>query len=114
MQFFTIWTIVIEVIMMLPERKRQILTILRDNLESPQPNLVSSATIAARLQLDIKQIRPHLRQMEGMGVIQVDPDLDNSLITRQGLCWLDMHGTPHKSSAGLHHPGSGAEADEQA
>jgi DNA-binding IclR family transcriptional regulator len=66
----------------------QVLTILSENLANPQPQLVPTTTIAGRLELGVNQLRPLLRTMEGMGVIQSDPDLRYHLITAEGVRWL--------------------------
>ena len=66
----------------------QVLAILSENLVNPQPQLVPTATIAGRLERGVNQLRPLLRTMEGMGVIQSDPDLRFHLITAEGLRWL--------------------------
>lgn len=66
----------------------QVLAILSENLVNPQPQLVPTTTIAGRMACGINQLRPLLRTMEGMGVIQSDPDLRYHLITTEGLRWL--------------------------
>jgi DNA-binding MarR family transcriptional regulator len=76
--------------MSLQKKKIQILTILSDNLQETNPQLVSSIKIAARLKVGLSELRQVLKSMEGMGVIQSDPDLQFSLITRKGLQWLEQ------------------------
>ena len=66
----------------------EVLAILSENLVNPQPQLVPTAAIAQRLQVAPGQLRPLLRTMEGMGIIQSDPDLSYHLITAEGLRWL--------------------------
>jgi len=76
--------------MSLQKKKIHILTILFKNLRKTNPQLVPSATIAAQMNLKLAELQTILKSMEGMGVIQSDPDLQFSLITRKGLVWLDQ------------------------
>jgi predicted transcriptional regulator len=84
--------------MSLQKKKIHILTILFKNLRKTNPQLVSSATIAAQMDIKLAELQTILKSMEGMGVIQSDPDLQFSLITRKGLAWLD------EQSSYLHAP----------
>ncbi|BDD85706.1 hypothetical protein [Desulfofustis limnaeus] len=70
------------------EHAVEVLAILSENLVNPQPQLVPTAAIAGRLNLSPGQLRPLLRTMEGMGIIQSDADLSYHLITAEGLRWL--------------------------
>ncbi len=65
-----------------------ILAVLSENLENPKPRLVSTEAIADRTEITVRQLQPLLRTMEGMGIIQSDPDLHYHLITAAGLRWL--------------------------
>lgn len=79
----------------------QVLAILSENLVNPQPQLVPTATIAGRMKIAPGQLGPLLRTMEGMGVIQSDPDLRYHLITAEGLRWLrerEPTGTAYSAS----------------
>lgn len=76
--------------MSLQKKKIHILTILFKNLRKTNPQLVPSATIAAQMDIKLAELQTILKNMEGMGVIQSDPDLQFSLITRKGLDWLDQ------------------------
>lgn len=76
--------------MSLQKKKIQILTILFKNLRKSNPQLVPSATIAVQMDMKLAELQTILKSMEGMGVIQSDPDLQFSLITRKGLVWLDQ------------------------
>jgi ribosomal protein S19E (S16A) len=40
--------------------------------------------------LTLPELRQVLKSMEGMGVIETDPDLQYNLITRKGLAWLEQ------------------------
>jgi predicted transcriptional regulator len=79
--------------MSLKKKKIHILTILFKNLRETNPQLVSTATIAAQMNLGMPDLQQVLKSMEGMGLIQSDPDLQFSLITRKGLSWLDQQGS---------------------
>ncbi len=70
-------------------QKIDILTILYKNLQTNQPQLVPSATIAGEMNLPPKELHQLLKSMEGMGVIETDPDLQFNLITPKGLTWLN-------------------------
>ena len=72
--------------------KLSILSILSDNLKETEPQLVPSKVIAGRLNLDVSELRPVLKSMEGTGVIETDPDLQYTLITREGLHWYREQG----------------------
>lgn len=72
--------------------KLRILGILSDNLKENPPQLVPSTAIAGRLDLDMPQLQQVLKSMEGMGVIETDPDLQFNLITREGLLWYRQQG----------------------
>jgi predicted transcriptional regulator len=76
--------------MSLKKKKIHILTILVKNLQETNPQLVSSTTIAAQMNLGLKDLQQVLKSMEGIGLIQSDPDQQFSLITRKGLIWLDQ------------------------
>ncbi len=76
--------------MSLKKKKIHILTILFKNLQETNPQLVSSTTIAAQMNLGLPDLQQVLKSMEGMGLIQSDPDQQFNLITRKGLIWLDQ------------------------
>lgn len=72
--------------------KLRILAILSDNLKETQPQLVPSSAIAGRLNMNMPELKHVLKSMEGMGVIETDPDLQYNLITREGLLWYQEQG----------------------
>ena len=74
--------------MSLHQRKLQILAILSANLCNPQPQLVSTSTLAGNMDIQLPKLRQILKSMDGMGIIQIDDDLQYSLITRKGLNYL--------------------------
>lgn len=76
--------------MSLKKKKIHVLTILFKNLQETNPQLVSSTTIATQMNLGLPDLQQVLKSMEGMGLIQSDPDQQFSLITRKGLIWLDQ------------------------
>lgn len=77
-----------EVLMSMQEHKLRILTVLSDNLKETEPQLVSSETIAGRLNMKMTELQQVLKCLEGHGIIETDPDLQYNLITRKGLLWL--------------------------
>jgi DNA-binding MarR family transcriptional regulator len=76
--------------MHLQTHKIRILTLLSENLKEIEPALVPSSAIAGRLNMTLPELRQVLKSMEGMGVIETDPDLQYNLITRKGLAWLEQ------------------------
>lgn len=74
--------------MSMQENKLRILTVLSDNLKEAEPQLVPSETIAGRLNMKMPELRQLLKSMDGLGIIETDPDLQHNLITRKGLLWL--------------------------
>ena len=76
------------VLMSMQESQLRILTVLSDNLQEAEPQLVPSATIAGRLNMKMTELRQVLKSMEGQGIIETDPDLQYTLITRKGLLRL--------------------------
>ncbi len=74
--------------MSLYQHKFQVLAILSDNLRTPQPQLVSTATIAGKMGMQLPKLHQILKTMDGMGIIQTDSDLQYNLITRKGLNYL--------------------------
>lgn len=78
--------------------KLRILAILRDNLRESQPQLVSSSVIARQMNMNIQELQQVLKGMEGMGIIETDPDQQYNLITREGLRWF-MQQHPQASPA---------------
>lgn len=78
--------------MSMQKHKLRVLAILTDNLKVTQPQLVSSAAIAGQLNMKLPELHQVLKSMEGMGVIETDPDLQYNLITRKGLLWFQQQG----------------------
>ncbi len=74
--------------MSLKNKKIHILTILFNNLRNSQPQLVPSVDIAGQMNVSLAETKQVLKSMEGMGVIETDPDLQYNLITQKGLLWL--------------------------
>lgn len=74
--------------MSLYQRKLEVLEILSENLRTPQPQLVPTATIAGKMDIQLPQLHQVLKTMDGMGMIQTDSDLQYNLITRKGLNYL--------------------------
>lgn len=75
--------------MFICQHKRQVLTILSDNLRNPQSQLVPTTAIAKEMDMQFSKLHQILKIMEGMGIIQTDPDLQYNLITRKGLSYLE-------------------------
>jgi transcription initiation factor IIE alpha subunit len=74
--------------MLFQENKCRVLTILSENLKSPRPEVVDSSTIAEKLQLKIAETRQVIRMLHEKGAVVCDLDGEYSLITPQGLHWL--------------------------
>lgn len=74
--------------MSLTQKQLQVLTILRENLNNPQPQLVKTSMLAAQMDIGIRELQKVLKTMDGLGTIQTDPDLQYNLITREGLQFL--------------------------
>ncbi len=73
--------------MSMKTHKLRILRILRDNLQQSPPQLVASTAIAGQMNMKLPEVQQMLKSMEGMGVIETDPDQQYTLITREGLLW---------------------------
>lgn len=73
--------------MSMKTHKLRILRILRDNLRQNPPQLVASTAIAGQMNMKLPDVQQVLKSMEGMGVIETDPDQQYTLITREGLLW---------------------------
>jgi predicted transcriptional regulator len=65
--------------------KQQILEILAENLQNPQPQVVHSRHIANKLKMSMKDTCQLIKIMHQMGVVESDIDGRQSLITREGL-----------------------------
>ena len=70
--------------------KLLILSLLRENLKNPQPQVVGIERIAGELQMSVRETRQLLLQMDEAGIIKSSPEGHYSLITMEGLCWLTM------------------------
>ena len=73
--------------MSMKTHKLRILRILRDNLRQNPPQLVASTAIAGQMNMKLPDVQQVLKSMEGMGVIETDPDQQYTLITQEGLLW---------------------------
>lgn len=74
--------------MSLNQYKLQVLAILSENLQNPQPQLVPTETIAGQMELQLPELRQILKNMDSQGIIQTDPDLRYTLITLKGMNYL--------------------------
>ncbi len=66
-------------------KEQQILQILADNLSTSQPMVVHSETIAAKLEMSIRETCQIVKIMDEMGMVITDGEGQNSVITRKGL-----------------------------
>lgn len=78
--------------MSLKEKTEQILAILLENLRHPQPQLVTSTEIAGQMDIDLCELQQVLKSMQGLGIIETDPDQQYNLITPKGLHWMGRSG----------------------
>ena len=76
------------------KQKLEVLSILMKNLQQTEPQLVPSNSIAGQLKMNLAELHQVLKCMEGMGVIETDPDLQYNLITKEGLQWFRQQ-RPH-------------------
>lgn len=74
--------------MSLYQHKLQVLAILSDNLRTSQPQLVPTAVIAKKMDIQSPKLQQILKVMDSIGIIQTDSDLQYNLITRKGLSYL--------------------------
>ncbi|SDO72233.1 hypothetical protein [Desulforhopalus singaporensis] len=70
------------------EKKQQVLRILADNLNTPNPELVASDYIADKLDMSKTDTCQLLKLMHEMGVVVSDMEGERSLITHEGLSCL--------------------------
>ncbi len=75
--------------MSLYQQKLKVLAFLSDNLRTPQPQLVPTVSIAKKLDIQFPKLHQILKNMDSMGIIQTDSDLQYNLITRKGLDYLE-------------------------
>lgn len=71
-------------------KKQQVLEVLVENLNNPQPQVVHSELIADKLEMSVKDTCQLLKIMNEMGVVVSDLEGQNALITREGLNSLAM------------------------
>ena len=74
--------------MSLEYRKQRVLSVLSENLKHPQPEVVDSVRIAEALQMELAETRQIIKILSEAGAVESDLDGQYSLITREGLLWL--------------------------
>jgi DNA-binding IclR family transcriptional regulator len=74
--------------MSLDFRKQRVLSVLSENLKQPQPEVVDSVRIAEALQMGLAETRQIVKILSEAGAVESDLDGEHSLITREGLLWL--------------------------
>jgi len=79
--------------MSIATRKLQILHILSQNLKNPNPQLVNSNDIANQLNLSLPETHLLLKVLNDMGVIESNVDNQLSLITQEGMHYLEKQTT---------------------
>lgn len=70
--------------------KQRILAVLSENLNNPQPEVVDSVRIAEALQMELAETRQVIKILNDAGAVESDLDGQYSLITREGLRWLQQ------------------------
>jgi biotin operon repressor len=70
------------------EIKRTILHLLQENLQNEQPQPVSGALLAEKLQLSAKEISQVIKMLNKDGVVESDQDGERVVMTRQGQVYL--------------------------
>lgn len=70
--------------------KQQVLEILVENLKNPQPQAVNSQHIADKLKMSVKDTCHLMKIMHQMGVVISDVEGQKSVITREGLHFLNQ------------------------
>ena len=75
--------------MVMQHEQFQILSILCDNLATPHPQLVPTATISRKIGMERPKLLQLMRYMNGKGTIQSTDDLRFTLITNKGLEYLN-------------------------
>lgn len=74
--------------MSLENKKQRILTILSENLKTPQPQVLDSGSIAEILQMKVSEIQHVVKVLHQRGAVVSDIEGRLSLITPIGLSWL--------------------------
>lgn len=74
--------------------KKKILGVLAEMAGNESPDLVTSRTIAERLNISLVETRTAMVSMCEAGIIESDPERERALITRQGISWLHDRGCP--------------------
>jgi len=69
-------------------RKQRVLSVLSENLKQPQPEVVDSVRIAEALHMELAETRQIIKILSEAGAVESDLDGQYSLITREGLLWL--------------------------
>lgn len=80
--------------MSIGSKKIQVLHILKQNLRKPNPELVRSDVIADQLAISLPETERLLKVMNDMGVIKSNVDHRLSLITREGMAYLEDSQSP--------------------
>jgi len=70
--------------------KQRVLEILVDNLKNSQPQVVYSQLIADKLNMSVKDTCQLVKVMHQMGVVISDMDGQKSVITKEGLLWVNQ------------------------
>lgn len=73
----------------LNENKLRVLAILCENLKNTQPQVVGLERIANELQMKVGETRQLLLRMDEAGIIKSDVEGHYSLITSEGICWMN-------------------------
>lgn len=72
-------------------KQLRVLKLLSENLNNPHPQLVRSNDIASSLNMSLKDTHLLLKIMDHMGVIKIHDDNYLSLITPDGIQYLQEH-----------------------
>ena len=73
-------------------KKQQVLEILAENLNNPQPQVVHSGLIADRLKISVEETCHLLKIMDENGVVVSDIEGQHALITKEGLNSIALNG----------------------
>ena len=72
-------------------KTRQVLNILVNNLNNPQPQIVYCEHIASALEMSVKETSQLLKIMHAMGVVISDAEGQKALITQEGMNCVNLY-----------------------